>query len=323
MRNLKEYSLKDWLSLRPLKWSLKQVRNDVLCALYTRRKASGEFDRLSSLLNDLSITPSLLMTIAFEKPEVIQLQLDALKNFNLEAVHVVVDNSFSKVSSEKIKALCAEYDTHYLKLPEIRIKHNARSHSFALQWCYENLVVPNNLEKFGFIDHDLLPFKVDPLFKALDEYLAIGLKRDGILDNGAWQIWTGFCFFNQKKIKNIKLNFMYDFANGLDSGGRNFHRLFKIKGESAFLLTPQSVVSIDTPRGEIGMEMLNDSWLHLGGVAYVATGESRINAFSYSYNLFKETVQKKIPLTQVAKKIEVLPIGSTYMGYKDQSFNKF
>ena len=321
MRNLKEYSFKDWLTFQPLKWSLKQLRNDALCALYINRKAIDGADTSKSLKSDLSIKSSLLITIAFEKPEVIQLQLEALKNFNLNAVHVVVDNSYSKASSDKIKVLCSEYGSHYLKLPKIRIKHNARSHSFALQWCYENLVLPNNVKKFGFIDHDLLPFKIDPVFESLDEYLAVGLKRDGILNNGAWQIWTGFCFFNLERIKNRKLNFMYDFANGLDSGGRNFHRLFKVNGEDAFLFTPQSVVTIDTPRGEIGMEMLNDSWLHLGGVAYVDTGESRMNAFSYSYNLIKETVQKKVTLAQVAKQIEVMPIGATYMGYKDQSFN--
>ena len=320
MRNLKEYSLKDWLTFQPFKWSLKQIRNDIYCSLYVKRHSPTAKEQLTAADEALSETKNVLITIAFEKPEVIELQLKALRENPTEAVHLVADNSYSTTAQQAITEICSKYGCLYLKLPEIHITHNARSHSFALQWCYENLVVPNNLEKFGFIDHDLLPFKVDPLFKSLDEYSAIGLKRDGILDNGAWQIWTGFCFFNQGKIKNIKLNFMYDFANGLDSGGRNFHRLFKIKGESDFLFTPQSVVTIDTPRGEIDMEMLNDSWLHLGGVAYVDTGESRINAFSYSYNLLKQAAKEGVPITKAAKKIEILPIGSTYMGYKNQTF---
>ena len=32
------YTLSDWLSLRPLKFQLKEFRNDLCCSVYIRRK---------------------------------------------------------------------------------------------------------------------------------------------------------------------------------------------------------------------------------------------------------------------------------------------
>jgi len=320
MGNLKEYSFKEWLTLQPFKWSLKQLRNDIHCSLYVKRHSPTAKDQLADVDKVLSETKNLLVTIAFEKPEVIELQVKALQMNPTEAVHLVADNSFSTTAQQAIAEICSKYACLYLKLPEIHITHNARSHSFALQWVYENLVRPYKLKKFGFIDHDLIPFKVGNEFKKLESVLAFGLKRDGVLSNSAWQLWTGYCFFNQKMLKSTRLNFMYDFANGLDSGGRNYHQLFKKHPGEEFVFSKQSVASVDTKWGRIEMELLNDGWLHLGGVAYMENSENRMQAFKYACDLLSKAVNEYRSFDSVLISNQELPIGITYMGYKDQVF---
>ena len=320
MRNLKEYSFKDWLTFQPLKWSLKQLRNDIYCSLYVKRHSPTAQDQLRVIDRTLSETKNLLITIAFEKPEVIELQLKAIQDNPTDAVHLVADNSYSATAQQVISEICVKYDCLYLKLPEIHITHNARSHSFALQWVYQNLVRSYEIKKFGFIDHDLIPFRIGDEFNQLKSAYAFGLKRDGALSNSAWQLWTGYCFFNQQMLKSIKLNFMYDFANGLDSGGRNYHQLFKKYPSEDFIFSKQSVASVDTQWGKIDMELLNDGWLHLGGVAYMENSENRMRAFKYACDLLSKAEKELGSFDSVLNSNQELPIGITYMGYKDQVF---
>ena len=320
MRNLKEYSFKDWLTFQPLKWSIKQLRNDLYCSIYIKRHSPTAKDKLSVVDRALSETKNLLITIAFEKPEVIDLQLKALQDNPAGAVHLVADNSYSTTAQQAIAEICSKYGCLYIKLPEIHITHNARSHSFALQWVYENLVRPYEIKKFGFIDHDLIPFRIGDEFNQLKSAFAFGLKRDGVLSNSAWQLWTGYCFFNQKMLKSTRLNFMYDFANGLDSGGRNYHQLFKKQSSEDFIFSKQSIASVDTQWGRIDMELLNDAWLHLGGVAYMDDSENRIQAFKYACDLLSKAVKEHSSFDSVLISNRELPLGITYMGYKDQVF---
>ena len=135
MRLLKEYKLKDWLRLIPVKWLLKEIRNDVLLTIFLG-KDSRDQDAAKIALNK-SKKKCLVAIIAFERPELIFLQI---KNFDLyfqEAQLVVFDNSQTLEQSEKIRNACLNSSAVYLKLPENRTRHPNRSHGLALQWTFK------------------------------------------------------------------------------------------------------------------------------------------------------------------------------------------
>ena len=99
----------------------------------------------------------------------------------------------------------------------------------------------------------------------LDGWYRIGLQRK---NPDAWNLWAGYCMYSYTKIKKSNLYFMYDFANGLDTGGGNYDALYYGYDDRNMDFSSVSQVSINIP--SIGvvddLMLLDDSWYHIGSV---------------------------------------------------------
>jgi len=190
---------------KSIKYTLKGIRNDFLLQLYIKKRQS------------LNLSQN-------------------VENSTL----VIIDNSTELDKRHQIKQICESSAIAYVSLPKSRTKHANRSHSMAMQWCYEHIVKPLQPEHFGFIDHDLIPLEPIDLKKTITGQAFYGVKWISNKTD-AWQLWAGYCFFDFDKLKNIEMNFMYDFASGLDTGGRNFEQIYQyynpdtLKFDNSFL----------------------------------------------------------------------------------------
>jgi hypothetical protein len=184
-----------------------------------------------------------------------------------DATVLVFDNSRNKQARIAIEQVCAERDAPYLPLPANPTRHGNRSHGMAMQWVYRNVVQAIQPRVFGFIDHDLIP--LEPL--ALSEKMAgqpfygMPLQR-----RWAWQLWAGYCFFDTQQVGALPLNFLYDFSNGLDTGGRNWRHLYRSHDRARLQLAVSKVLEIKDPwTGQPRrIQIVDDAWYHIGGISY-------------------------------------------------------
>jgi len=319
MRAFREYSVPEWLRLVPLKWLVKQIRNDIGAYFFCRSAA-----RVEIFLDKLRVEPpeqlDLAVVIAFENVQVIRNQIIARNKYQFFSNVLIVDNSRDDSKSSEIQALCRMESVPYIRLPKLNLRHPARSHSYALQWAYKNVVESIKPRSFGFIDHDLFPFCNKSPFERVENTPFYGLKRDGVIGNGSWQLWTGFCFFNYKMTQEYALNFFYDLSNGLDSGGRNFSQLYRFFSQEDIFYTNQSLATFDIGGQKMTLEILDGAWIHLGGVGYMQNFDERWNSFSPIYTAITSNDCEDSALNKIAIELEVLPVGKTFMGYKNDSW---
>ena len=277
MRKLNEFTFREWLKLDPIYWLLKEWRNDLVVSQYVK-KGVVPSDLLSSLMGYSRSNKPLVITVAFENPLMIDFQSKAMKEHFQEAVYLVADNSRTPEKSEKIKRICDDRSLYYVKLPKNFVLHGNRNHSMALQWLFDKVVRKSGFSKFGFLDHDLIPIrKVRSL--RISDCPVYGLKWDSELKNDAWTLWAGFSFFNLNKLsKTTNFNFLYDFSNGLDTGGRNYPSIFQFIQSDAQPFATSSFKWSKTSAGN-RFELIDGEWLHFGGAGYLEDYDAKIQDF--------------------------------------------
>lgn len=265
MRNLGNYSPAECLRLNPLRDALKQARNDVWQMLYIRRPAVEQdnfVERVASLRGQ-----SIGLIIAFEQPWALDWQLRQARR-NLPGVSLLVfDNSLRNEYRKQIGEVCAKNEVPYLALPANPTRHANRSHGMAMSWVYENIVRAVGPRHFAFIDHDMIPVRSSQLFQPMAEQPVYGLLNKS---PWAWQLWAGYCVFDASFLNGRKLNFLYDFSNGLDTGGRNWKPLYR---ELDLMQTRMAVDArcqvTDPITGKACMvQMVDHAWFHIGGISY-------------------------------------------------------
>lgn len=165
----------------------------------------------------------IIITIAFNNIEIIKLQHSYLKqNLKEKFDYIIVDNSNLENISFQIFEYCMENNISYIKLPLNPFSGNpSKSHGIALNWAYEHIIKIFKPVFFGFIDHDILPFKETSITPFIKDGI-FGLIQER---NEKWYLWPGFCFYEYNFISKIKLNFMPTI--GLDTGGSNYYSLYK------------------------------------------------------------------------------------------------
>jgi len=252
VKEFKETSTKD---------TLKRVRNDFLLNRYLRKGSTFNTHQLNIQDNVLTIC------IAFNRPDVIDLLIENFLKNVINGILLIADNSSKGNRRIQLKALCKARGIAYVSLPMNKTKHANRSHSMAMQWCYEHIIKPAQPGYFGFIDHDLIPLEPTNLIDKIGAQTFYGARW--ISDKTkAWQLWAGYCFFNYKQTKKINLNFMYDFPAGLDTGGRNYKLLYQHYNPEKLILAPDQILTGIISSEESHLHRIDKSWLHLGGAGY-------------------------------------------------------
>lgn len=215
-----------------------------------------------------------LITVAFNNAEFIQYQIKALDRFfAFPYRHTVFDNSSDEESSIIIKSLCEKYDCGYIRLPKQYSGIGAsKSHGIALNWIWKNFATKSHAKYFGTLDHDIMPVSYFDISKWIDGQIIYGLGKNKHIvplnmteDKKVWFMWPGFSFFDLKRVKDRKLDFRQDFWRDLDTGGKNYTRLYKHLDLNQLRMASTKYIKGNKNYGAYwsGYEQFDCGWIHM------------------------------------------------------------
>ncbi|MEZ4114054.1 MAG: glycosyltransferase family A protein [Candidatus Paceibacterota bacterium] len=222
----------------------------------------------------------MILTIAFNNLEILEVQFEYLKKYlNDPFNYVIVDNSNKEEYSRRIEIFCSKNKISYIKIPKNPLTglRASGSHGIALNWCYKNLIRKYSPKYFGFLDHDIFPLKKVSIIDKLEKsfYGAIRSRKDPY-----WYMWPGFSFFIYSKVKKYSFNFFpyhagKDGSIFLDTGGSNYFSIFKKIGKESIRTAESKLINLFTEKefvkGEDSsqtFEIIDGAWLHLRQIAW-------------------------------------------------------
>lgn len=231
MKPLREYDRNDWKRLRPLTHWLKTLRYNAVREIHVRRPQRGGETGLASRVRGRRV----LVTVAYDDPEAIDMQAQAVLRFVPNALYIVADNSSDDGAARRTAAVAHRLGVPYVRLPRPSEGEGSRSHGLALNWIWRNVIRPGEPEAFGFLDDDLFPTTADDPFAMLERQPVYGVLREA---GERWFLWAGFCLFRFDAVKESKLDFGQDWFNGLDTGGGNWRSLYRRLDRARMEFTP-------------------------------------------------------------------------------------
>ncbi len=190
----------------------------------------NQYDMPPFFASDFNVVREIdIYVVAFNNAKLIDYQIKFLKKFLApNYTYIVIDNSFDRAESEKIREICVQSDITYAKVfkpKKIRGTYSA-SHAMALNWAYEKFVKPR-ARNFGMIDHDIYPTtNID-----VAEYVRNRGLYGKVNIDVVWSLWAGFAFFNWDLVRDKKLDFgrLENFWGKHigDSGSANWKPVYK------------------------------------------------------------------------------------------------
>jgi hypothetical protein len=222
-KSLREFSSADWRHLRPLTQSAKSLRYRLVDRAYRARRADSQATQLAAAAMH---GRNVLVTIAFDDPQLVEWQIRLVRRYVPHAVHVVLDNSSSNSAAADNRRIADEARVRYVRAPSNPWSAigASRSHGIVLNWCWHNMIRLGEPAAFGFLDHDIFPTAADDPFAPLATQDVYGIVRPA---GPRWFLWAGFCMFRFAAVRNKPLDFGQDWFNGLDTGGGNWKPLYR------------------------------------------------------------------------------------------------
>jgi hypothetical protein len=272
MRDLANFSAREWLQLLPLQHGLKQLRNDLWLAAYKRLRAPGLDAFMAQARRGTG--RNIAVVIAFEQPWAVDWLLKMAAVNLADTTVLVFDNSHSAPARIELEQVCRKHGAPYLGLPANRTRHGNRSHGMAMGWVYDNVIRRIEPRLFACLDHDLIPVRPVDLTERLGDQPLFGML---VSSPWAWQVWAGYCMFDFATVAGLPLNFLYDFSRGLDTGGRNWNCLYSRHDRSRLRFASSRLQEVCSPvSGEcMKLQVLDDRWLHVGGAGYLQNAQDR------------------------------------------------
>jgi hypothetical protein len=266
MRDLRNFTVKEWLVLSPFQYALKQARNDAWLAIYKkiRPKALQSFLVETQQLKGGNIA----LIIAFEQPWALDWLLRMAQRNLMDTTVLVFDNSRRASARIEIERVCRNHGVSYLALPANPTRHVNRSHGMAMTWVFHNVVRAIEPRLFAFLDHDLIPVEKISLAERLAGQPFFGFVRVSPWD--CWNLWAGYCMYDYPSVSELPLNFLYDFSLKLDTGGRNWSCLYQKYDRQNFNFGGSEKLMVKDPAtGESrSVQVVDHSWMHIGGISY-------------------------------------------------------
>jgi len=262
---ISEYTASDWVRLRPLSHPIKRFRYRRIDRAYCRIAPPPEsLELLAGQLRGRQV----VVTIAFNDFELIQFQVESIRRFVRDAVHLIADNSSDESVNQEIEKHCQGEGVPYVRLPRNPwqgLAKASRSHGQAMNWVWRRILKPTRPARFGFIDHDLFPTRACDPFEPLQRMTFHGDKR---WVGQRWFLWAGYCFFRFDAVEHIDLDFSQDWFVGLDTGGANWESLYSHfdpdNMPDRMIYEAPILPGIDQSRAYIEWR---DDWLHEVGLA--------------------------------------------------------
>ncbi len=265
MRDLRDYSPGDCLKLIPWVHFLKQLRNDVVQRAYLTLHPRS----LEQFLQDAEHMKgrNVGLVVAYEHPWALDWLIRMAARHLADGTLMVFDNSRRQQARIDIERSCRARNVLYLALPPNPTRHPNRSHGVAMTWIFHNVVRALRPRIFGFIDHDLIPMGKIDLSRTLGGQPFYGVPN---VSKWGWQLWAGYCLYNFSVVEQLPLNFLNDFYRGLDTGGRNWSCLYKKYDRAQLRFGEMQQIDVIDPlySTPCPVEVVDASWIHLGGVSY-------------------------------------------------------
>lgn len=233
MKALSDYEWRDWRRLRPITHWLKTLRYDAQREHYVRLPARSDISIVDGIRDR-----RVLVTIAFDDPEAIDMQAQLVARFVPNVIYVVADMSMDDHAAAQTAAAAADHNVSYLRLPDnpLRRKEQAsRTHGLALNWVWRNIIRPGQPDRFGFIDPDMFPTAPDDPFATLDRQPVYGWIREA---GPRWFLSAAFSMYRFDAVRDLPLDFGQDWFNGLDTAGANWNVLFRTLDRSKLNFAP-------------------------------------------------------------------------------------
>jgi hypothetical protein len=263
MRPEFDYSGADWLRGKPLLDGFKLRRNELISSGFRQKRPTS----LETFLADNAdrVRSQVTIAIAFNTPWVIDLLLRTTR-LHLKGPLVIVDNSRDAAARLAIETMCRDRDVPYIGLPSNPERHPCRSHGIAMNWVYYNLISAWKPGLFGYLDHDLFPLAaIDPA-ERLAGRAAYGKPNES---RWGWNLWAGYCFFDRRKIERFRPDFNHDVPRHLDTGGRNWMRIYRHLAEGEYGFSEIEQIPVDAVQdGERLRIQSLDGALHVGGASF-------------------------------------------------------
>jgi len=206
----------------------------------------------------------LIVTVAFNKPDLITLQNKLIHKYMRDSFnYVVCDNSNDDKISANLKRKCKLRRIRYVRLPSTKIvnpsSHPSLSHAYSLNWIVKNILPLCYCKYLVVIDHDIFPINyysfLDKI-KDQDFYGVRDTKKRG------WYLWPGFTAINAQKFTN-KINFLP--IDGMDTGGSMWTSIYsKIDNRKLKFATKQNrAIGNGSNKQRDVYQVIDKSWLHL------------------------------------------------------------
>jgi hypothetical protein len=268
LRDLKDYSKKEWFRLKPPGDFLIDFCNDSLQYGFRACRPRS----LTRFLQDAGHLKgrNICLVVAYEQPWTLDWLLRMAARHLSDATLLVFDNSRRAKARLDIERVCRDAGAAYLGLPPNPTRHPNRSHGMAMTWIFHNVVRKIRPRNFTFIDHDLIPMEKIELSGIVGDQPFYGLAR---VRRWGWSLWAGYCSYDFSAVHHAPLNFLNDFSRELDTGGRNWFCLYRNFDRALMRFASMRPISVvdplhGTPRR---ISVIDDSWIHLGGAGYSAS----------------------------------------------------
>ncbi len=281
--------------LLPLRHAFKELRNDAVLRRYLKKLP----ETLPAFLHDNAHLQdkNIVLIIAFEQSRVLDFLLTKAARFLPDAHFLVFDNSPKAAARTELESVCRKHRVSYLGLPLNSITHPNRSHGIAMTWIFHNVVRAIKPRMFAFIDHDIIPFKGVEFGKTLGTrpfYGPVKSHKSAEADkigNQCWSLWAGYCMYDFSVVKDLPLNFLYDFSRGLDTGGRNWDCLYKNYDQPRPAFADSRKIPLtDSRTGTIyQIRIIDRRWLHFRGTSYRREVQEQMDLYERMANALAET----------------------------------
>lgn len=252
-----------------------------------------------------------VVTVAYNKPELIKLQIDYVKK-NLtdkDYLYIVVDNSGDFGVRKTIEKICRQENVAYFSVPKSfyrvlfpKLFWYGISQAMALNWfCRKVLPSIPSSKYIAFIDHDLFPLREYSLVEHIGEMPFFGVQ---CLREGLYYLWSGFAVYDRSRVKSTDFDFMPCFMGKTfyDAGGSNYLSIYShYKLQKAMFAYPETHRYNKNGGGDYNevyhrdcFEIIDKAWIHL------------INGSNYAHLKGKEAVLQRVinHLDSIASKLD-------------------
>ena len=258
--------------LRTVRRKADRVRMNQRAKSFYRTIPSAEVD---AAVAAAQAKDALLVTIAFNRPDLLELQAELLNQHFLDPYHLVVgDNSPSPDSRQEIRRVCEHLGVSYVPIPPNPSTDPSRSHGLALTWVHRNVLERADVAYFGYLDHDIFPIR-DVSYR--DVVAAQGAYGHFRRAGRYLYYWPGLHFVANDYFARGNADFRPTWFGDVyaDTGASNWKRYYsKLETNDLACFELENVVADDVTRPfdertaqhslqEAAFTLFDRDWLHL------------------------------------------------------------